>query len=70
MELSELPVQHHFVPTKFDSAETAIIEQEINKMIRKGIIEKVSHEKHEIISTFFQYKRKMALIPNLKSYPI
>ena len=49
VELSELPVQYHFVPTKFNSAETAIIEQEINKMIKKGTIEKVLHEKHEII---------------------
>ena len=45
VELSELPVQHHFVPTKFNSAETTIIQQEINKMIKKGIIENVSHEK-------------------------
>ena len=62
VELSELPVQHHFVPTKFNSAETAIIQQEINKMIKKGIIEKVSHEKHEIISNIFHYQRKMALM--------
>ena len=58
VELSELPVQHHFVSTKFNNAETAIIEQEINKMIRKGIIEKVSHDKHEIISNIFSIPKK------------
>ena len=71
VELSELPVQHHFVPTKFNSAETAIIQQEINKMIKKGIIEKVSHEKHEIISNIFSIPKKDGthrVILNLKEF--
>ena len=71
MELSELPVQHQFVPTKFNSAETAIIEQEINKMIKKGIIKKVLHEKHEIISNIFSIPKKDGthrVILNLKDF--
>ena len=71
MELTELPVQHNFVPTKFNSAETAIIQQEINKMIKKGIIEKVSHEKHEIISNIFSIPKKDGthrVILNLKEF--
>ena len=56
VELSELPVQHYFVSTKFNSAETAIVGQEIHKMIKKGIMEKVLHEKHEI--SFFNTKER------------
>ena len=66
VELSELRVQHHFVPTKFNSAETTI-------MIKKGIIEKVSHEKHEIISNIFSIPKKggthrVRVILNLKDF--
>ena len=73
VELSELPVQHHFVPTKFNSAETATIQQEIKKMIKKGIVEKVSHEKHEIISNIFSIPKKgsthrVRVILNLKDF--
>ena len=63
--------QHHFVSTKFNNAETAIIQQEINKMIRKGIIEKVSHDKHEIISNIFSIPKKDGthrVILNLKDF--
>ena len=35
IELSEMPAQHRFVQTKFNSAETEIIETEINKMLGK-----------------------------------
>ncbi|CAB4018710.1 Hypothetical predicted protein, partial [Paramuricea clavata] len=58
IELSEMPAQHPFVQTKFNSAETEIIETEINKMLGKEIIEQVERTKDEIISNIFTRPKK------------
>jgi hypothetical protein len=54
----EMPAQHRFVQIKFNSAETEIIETEINKMLGKEIIEQVEHTKDEIISNIFTRPKK------------
>ena len=71
IELSEMPAQHRFVQIKFNSAETEIIETEINKMLGKEIIEQVEHTKDEIISNIFTRPKKDGthrVIINLKDF--
>jgi hypothetical protein len=71
IELSEMPAQHRFVQIKFNSAETEIIETEINKMLGKEIIEQVEHTKDKIISNIFTRPKKDGthrVIINLKDF--
>ncbi|CAB4028095.1 Hypothetical predicted protein [Paramuricea clavata] len=66
-----MPGQHRFVQTKFNSAETEIIETEINKMLGKEIIEQVEHTKDEITSNIFTRPKKDGtheVIINLKDF--
>ncbi len=71
IELSDMPSQHYFVSTKFNSAETEMIEIEINKMLKKQIIEPVEHEDNEIVSNIFSVPEKDGthkVILNLKDF--
>jgi hypothetical protein len=66
-----MPSQHYFVSTKFNSAETEIIEIEINKMLKKQIIEPAEHEDNEIVSNIFSVPKKDGthrVILNLKDF--
>ena len=70
IELSDMPTQHYFVSTKFNSAETEIIEIEINKMLKKQI-EPAEHEDNEIVSNIFSVPKKDGthrVILNLKDF--
>ncbi len=71
IELSDMPTQHYFVSTKFNSAETEIIEIEINKMLKKQIIEPAEHEDNEIVCNIFSVPKKDGthrVILNLKDF--
>lgn len=71
IELSESPAQHYFVQTKFNKAESEIIETEINKMLKKQIIEIVDNEQDEIVSNIFARSKKDGshrIILNLKEF--
>ena len=58
IELSDMPLQHHFTQTEFTSAETEIITSELDGMQSKGIIEEVTHGSDEILSNIFTLSKK------------
>ena len=71
IELSDMPLQHHFTQTKFTSAETEITTSEVGGMQNKGIIEEVTHESDEILSSIFTRSKKDGthrVILNLKEF--
>jgi hypothetical protein len=66
-----MPTQHYFAPTKFNSTEAAIIENEIIKMLKKQIIEPAAHTDNEIVSNIFSVPKKDGthrVILNLKDF--
>lgn len=70
IEFTNNPTQHSVRETKVNSIESVLLDQEINSLLGKGVIETANHCDGEFISTVFIRKKsngKNRLILNLKS---
>jgi len=58
LEFSELPIQINYRETKLNSKESCVLDNEISKLLVKGVIERASHCDEEYISTIFLVLKK------------
>ncbi len=71
IECTEPPIQHKLYAQKFCPSECSIIDAEVNKLLDKGIVIKVKHEKGQILSNIFLRPKPDGthrLILNLKKF--
>jgi hypothetical protein len=71
IECTEPPIQHKLYAQKFCPSECSIIDAEVNKLLDKGVVIKVKHEKGQILSNIFLRPKPDGthrLILNLKKF--
>ena len=71
IECTETPVQHWLPSQKFDDHESNKINQEINKLVEKRVIEMLEYNPQHILSSIFLTPKRdgsYRLILNLKKF--
>ena len=71
IECTKTPVQHWLPSQKFDDHESNRINQEINKLVEKRVIEMVEYNPEHILSSIFLTPKRdgsYRLILNLKKF--
>ena len=58
IEFSELPIQYNFRETKLCFKEAIVLDNELEKLLKKGVVEVATHSEGEFISTIFLRPKK------------
>lgn len=63
IEFSELPIQYNFRETKLCFKEAIVLDNELEKLLKKGVVEVATHSEGDLFQLFFcDLKRQVDIV--------